>query len=586
LFSRRRALFQAILLPLVVLPFFVVFPCSSTRAVSRAAYSWPLEGRILRGFEKPAGHYGEGGHQGVDMAATPGAVVRAAGDGTVAWVGEVPQGRFISIEHAGGTRTVYVDMERVDVARGATVTRGQVIGTACGRRDSSSAPAHLHFGAYLHGHPVDPGLLFNGLGSRAFIRLCPVDRPGGSARSRAVPAGEDRGLRPGFKRGVGGVTSWVARPLASAWRGVRGGFSAAWSGVSASGRWVGRSAATAWNRFIYRGLSAAGRAFTSALRYLWNNRWVQGIVAGLAAALVVVAVIALAVVTLGLSVVVAAVAAIAAAIACVGFAIYYAATHASNFSFQECFLKSMSAGAVAAGLVGSIASLAGAFAAGWAQLGLWGTVKSAFWSGVFSAGFDTSTGYLFTGQFSWKKLLVAFAVGALSGAVGRIVIRGLAPERLVEILSFTASEGRPGIIALGRQAMLLVREGAVTVQGVMLTVKDAAVTLGSKLAYLGFSGTFGVTLNIVVNRITGQPITLSGCLASFVTGVAMGALALSFGVRGVDGLLEKLSIFREGMGRFFRSFAAKLIRKSISRGLDFSLKNSFKRLFGEKEVTR
>jgi len=60
----------------------------------------------------------------------------------------------ITVEHANGLKTRYVHCHTVDVASGAQVTQGQVIGTMgnkCG-----SAGVHLHFEAYVNGTVQDP----------------------------------------------------------------------------------------------------------------------------------------------------------------------------------------------------------------------------------------------------------------------------------------------------------------------------------------------------------------------------------------------------------------------------------------------
>src|SRR5436309_14755001 len=62
------------------------------------SYSWPLRGRIIRGFEPPPSKY-EAGHRGMDIAAPLGSNVVAAREGTVAFAGWVAGALFISIDH-------------------------------------------------------------------------------------------------------------------------------------------------------------------------------------------------------------------------------------------------------------------------------------------------------------------------------------------------------------------------------------------------------------------------------------------------------------------------------------------------------
>ena len=83
---RHRALAATLLLAIALLPLALAVPAEHAGAHAAGHYEWPLEGRITRGFTKPTGPYGEGGHQGLDIACASGAAVRSAGDGTVDWV--------------------------------------------------------------------------------------------------------------------------------------------------------------------------------------------------------------------------------------------------------------------------------------------------------------------------------------------------------------------------------------------------------------------------------------------------------------------------------------------------------------------
>src|SRR5262245_36977721 len=64
----------------------------------------PVDGAVSRAFEEPAGPYGPG-HRGVDLVAPPGTPVRAAGDGTVSFAGDVAGSMHVVVAHEGGLRT-------------------------------------------------------------------------------------------------------------------------------------------------------------------------------------------------------------------------------------------------------------------------------------------------------------------------------------------------------------------------------------------------------------------------------------------------------------------------------------------------
>jgi len=118
---------------------------------------WPVQGRITSRFGWRRGH---DWHGGLDIAAPRGTPVRAADGGTViraCWLGSY--GRCVFIDHgAGEVVTVYGHLNRIDVAPGDVVARGQQIGTI-GSSGRSTGP-HLHFEVRLEGRKVDPLEIF------------------------------------------------------------------------------------------------------------------------------------------------------------------------------------------------------------------------------------------------------------------------------------------------------------------------------------------------------------------------------------------------------------------------------------------
>lgn len=98
------------------------------RSASSMGLQWPVRGDILRRFG-PVG-MGER-NNGINIGASAGAEVRAAGDGRVAYVGDdlVGQGLTVLIVHRDGWRTVYGHLGSATVDDGDQVRQGQVIGT-------------------------------------------------------------------------------------------------------------------------------------------------------------------------------------------------------------------------------------------------------------------------------------------------------------------------------------------------------------------------------------------------------------------------------------------------------------------------
>ena len=116
-------------------------------------FAWPVDGRILSGFgAKPGGRFIDG----VNLKASAGAPVRAAGDGVVAYAGAaIPGfGNLLLIKHAGGWVSAYGHNEALLVARGKRIARGDIIARA-GATGSVAEP-QVHFELRNGRTPVDP----------------------------------------------------------------------------------------------------------------------------------------------------------------------------------------------------------------------------------------------------------------------------------------------------------------------------------------------------------------------------------------------------------------------------------------------
>ena len=95
-------------------------------------------------------------HEGLDLVAPQGSVVRAAADGLVRNVirSNKGLGNIVEIDHRNGYTTRYALLGDISVTQGRTVKRGQKIGTV-GISSTTFAP-HLHYEVLRGGKALDP----------------------------------------------------------------------------------------------------------------------------------------------------------------------------------------------------------------------------------------------------------------------------------------------------------------------------------------------------------------------------------------------------------------------------------------------
>jgi len=94
-------------------------------------------------------------HYGQDISARRGTPIHAAADGVVQYAKRRSSfGLVVAIDHGFGYKTLYAHMDKMDVAAGDRVTRGQKIGEV-GNTGRSTGP-HLHFEVHLDDIPMQP----------------------------------------------------------------------------------------------------------------------------------------------------------------------------------------------------------------------------------------------------------------------------------------------------------------------------------------------------------------------------------------------------------------------------------------------
>ena len=119
-------------------------------------FRWPARGRIIQGFKA-------GGNDGINIAVPEGTSVKAAESGVVAYAGSELKGygNLILIRHPNGFVSAYANNGELDVKRGESVKRGQIIAKS-GQSGNVSSP-QLHFELRKGSTPVDPTSFLAGL---------------------------------------------------------------------------------------------------------------------------------------------------------------------------------------------------------------------------------------------------------------------------------------------------------------------------------------------------------------------------------------------------------------------------------------
>jgi lipoprotein NlpD len=119
-----------------------------------AFYSWPVRGKVIRGFSNGSGGK-KGVHTGINISAPRGTPVKAANNGIISRTEQIPgYGKVILVRHQDGFISVYAHLDQITVKRGDTVAAGQKIGTV-GKTGNVKEP-QLHFKLNKGKTPVDP----------------------------------------------------------------------------------------------------------------------------------------------------------------------------------------------------------------------------------------------------------------------------------------------------------------------------------------------------------------------------------------------------------------------------------------------
>ena len=94
------------------------------------------------------------------MAAPQGTPIYAALGGTVVATGwDNVYGKYVTVAHHSGYKTLYGHMSKITIKKGAYVTTSTKLGEV-GSTGQSTGP-HLHFTVYKNGTPINPANVWN-----------------------------------------------------------------------------------------------------------------------------------------------------------------------------------------------------------------------------------------------------------------------------------------------------------------------------------------------------------------------------------------------------------------------------------------
>ena len=141
----------------ILLPVLLAFQVGVQPAL---AWTWPVDGPVVRPFKLGDDPYAGGQHRGVDIGAPLGTSVRAPASGRISFAGTVPtSGKSVTIQTPDGYSVTLVQLGTIGVTGGAAVIGGAIVGTIGPSGEPGAAAPHVHLGVRLTSDPngyLDP----------------------------------------------------------------------------------------------------------------------------------------------------------------------------------------------------------------------------------------------------------------------------------------------------------------------------------------------------------------------------------------------------------------------------------------------
>jgi hypothetical protein len=539
------------LLTLLTISFHPLSPPAVAAGGVAPSFGWPARGAVICPFRPAQGPYGAGGHAGIDIALARGSEVRASSRGTVSFAGNTPVGACVSVVHQGGFKTTYVSLASVAVRRGQELQAGQVLGTSDGAKDHSCTVPHLHFGLYLNGVALDPLPLLQGriLDPGESLFLGPWEDQ--KAIDTYLSHHTDGGFFDWLGRGFSAAGEVIEKAFQWAVGAAEKALGAAWRWTCRAAHAVGEAFAAFYHACIEPWLVPMCRGVIEVARAVLSNRYVQALLAGLAAAAVVCLAVVGVALLLGLSIVTTIIACVVGGLAAIGYSIYYAFAAGDSFTFGGCFLASLSVGAISAGTCLLLFYLAPLIGSGWSSLGWLGFGKAFLVHGCADSliyiVFCLGTGR----KVSPMGVLASFLLGGATGGIGKLVTTGLLSQGAAQALA-------SGWFSAG--GALLTGRGAASLS----SLAWAAITrFANKAAYVLFCGCTGFLGDVIIRGVSGVMPSIAESLLCFGGGCMAGILNLAGSGEGAAGLISRLS---RGRITIESDLLKALMSKSFSRG--------------------
>src|SRR5512132_662121 len=161
--------------PVVLAALALVWPAAA------AAWTWPADGPVLRGFAFGGPEYREHGHTGIDIGAAPGSPVRAPASGRISFAGWLPgNGRAVTIRTADGHAVTLLHLGSIAVAADDGVAEGEAVGTIGPSGDAEADAPYVHLGVRRADDPkgyLDPLTLLPARPAPETAPLAPAPAP-------------------------------------------------------------------------------------------------------------------------------------------------------------------------------------------------------------------------------------------------------------------------------------------------------------------------------------------------------------------------------------------------------------------------